>query len=374
MKQRIESIDIIRGISIIGILFMNILGFHIYNVYLEPFKIYKDSMSQTLYQLNMLFVHNSFYPIFAFLFGLGLAIMYTNMKHKNIKPGIVLYRRIFFMMIFGFIHGMLLFNGDFLHLYATLAIVAIPFLFIRKRHALITSTILFGLNILVWISSIIWKEEINMDGLAQDSTAGLKSDIAHHDIAGIIQWNSDIFISEKYPHVFTWLLPNILMVFPFILFGIWFYKSDGINKIRHNIKRSTIIAILLAVIGFAIKAMGVYQYDVITTSQHIYIGGSLVAAAYFIAVVIMCEQPKLLNLLSPFKALGKLAFTNYIMQSVFMFIIFYGLGYYSKLTLLQITLIGVGIAITQVICSNIYLKYYKMGPLEYVWRKLTYLK
>ena len=372
MTQRIESIDIIRGISIIGILFMNILGYHFYDIYMEPFKTYTDSVSKTLYELNMLFIHNSFYPIFAFLFGLGLAIMYTNLKRKNMKPGIVLYRRIFFMMIFGFIHGMLLFNGDILHLYATLAIIAIPFLFIKKRYALIVSFVLFCLNILVWISSIAWKEGLSLDGLTQDSSLGLQSSILQHDILGIIQWNSQIFLSEKYPHFFTWLLPNVLMVLPFILFGMWFYRSDLINKIQNNIKLATIIAILCAVIGFAIKAIGVYQYDVITTSQHIYVGGSLVAAAYFLVVVIMCEQPKLLNLLAPFKAMGKLAFTNYIMQSLFMFIIFYVLGYYNQLSLLQITCIGIVISVFQVIFSNLYMKHYKTGPLEYLWRRLTY--
>lgn len=105
IKQRILSLDVMRGISLMGILFMNALGVHYFSVFDEPFHYYKDSWRQFIYQLNLVFIQNAFYPIFAFLFGAGLAIMYTNMVNKGMKPGIVLYRRILAMLAFGLVHG-----------------------------------------------------------------------------------------------------------------------------------------------------------------------------------------------------------------------------------------------------------------------------
>lgn len=83
MMKRIESIDIMRGISIMGILFMNIVGFHMNEVFTNPLDYFQLPLDRILYYFDILFVHNSFYPIFSFLFGFGLAIMATNIRQRG---------------------------------------------------------------------------------------------------------------------------------------------------------------------------------------------------------------------------------------------------------------------------------------------------
>lgn len=372
MKQRIESIDVIRGISIIGILFMNILGFHYHEVYTVPFDYYQDHLSRLLYKLNMLVVHNSFYPIFAFLFGIGLAIMFSNLKKKGLSPAVVLYRRIIFMLLFGLIHGLLLFDGDILHTYALLAVVAIPFLFIRKGWSLGVGLCLFALNVLALVSTQLAGSHVQTAAGQGSREGDITASVADHDLMSVIVWNARNFITEHFPRFIEWYLANFIMMLPFILLGMWFYRFDGINKTKRHAKVAAVVGAISLMLGILIKWSGVSDYHDYSISQYLYVGGSLMAAAYMIGIILLAESYGFARCFNPFKAVGKLAFSNYILQSVTMVIIFYICGLYNTLSLLNLMLVAVGISIVQVICSNLYLRRYKTGPLEYVWRRLTY--
>lgn len=91
MEKRIVSLDVIRGISLLGILFMNALWVHYFTVFDTPFEYYEDETSHWLYKFNLLFIQNSFYPIFAFLFGNFSTMNVLKPMHAVGKLGFTVY-------------------------------------------------------------------------------------------------------------------------------------------------------------------------------------------------------------------------------------------------------------------------------------------
>ncbi|TDL95236.1 DUF418 domain-containing protein [Macrococcus brunensis] len=366
MKERIISIDIIRGISLIGILFMNALGFHYANVYNAPKEIYRDPLSQWIYDINVVFIHNSFYPIFAFLFGMGMAIMFRNIKQRGQNPSPILLRRFIAMLVFGLVHGFLLFYGDILQTYATLALLCIPFLFAKPIVSLIVAVVQFSFMAFITLLTSIFMSDIP---LADTSDKMLTKAINQSDIMGIIKWNALQFTELATPLSVFNIIDAVLMIMPFILFGMWCFRTNVFYKLK-IFRKATVISIMVTVSsGVMIKIFALKgHYEVV------YVGGTILAAAYVMTLVLLCSHSVWLKFLMPFQALGKLAFSAYIVQSLILFLIFYVFRLYNSLHIITLHLLLAAIALLLLWLSNLYLKHYKMGPLEWLWRKVTYLK
>ncbi|UXS67940.1 DUF418 domain-containing protein [Staphylococcus chromogenes] len=365
------SLDVMRGISLMGILFMNALGVHYFTVFDAPFQVYKDPWSQFLYKLNLVFIQNSFYPIFAFLFGVGLAIMFTNMTKKGMKPGIVLYRRVFAMLVFGTLHGLFLYNGDILHTYATLGLIVILFLFIRRKIAFIVSTCFLLLNFVLFLSSF---NEVAKKVVPFERDPNINHILTSGHILEIIQWNMREFVNVSTFLSVGGFFSGLITVFPFILLGTWAYRFDLFHKMRDHLKIVAIVAFVSLTVGIFIKTL---SFDVLGSSlapQVLFVGGTFMAVGYFCIVTLLCEIPRMAKALNPMQAVGKLGFTVYITQSIILFVIFYVFKLYGTLSIGEVYLVTLLVMIFQIIACNIYLKFYKMGPLEWLWRKITYLK
>lgn len=371
MKERIISLDVTRGISLIGILFMNALGVHYFTVFDSPFDYYQDGFSQLLYNLNIIFVQNSFYPIFAFLFGIGLSIMNKNITDKGKKSGIILYRRLFAMLIFGLIHGYFIYNGDILHTYAVMGLMLIPFLWFKRRKALITASCIWLLSFLLFLSSF---NDVARKVVPFDRDPHTNHLLSSGEISAIIQWNI-----EEFSKVNTLLSPGnfvaaILTVSPFVLFGICAHRYDLFTKMREHQRVVLTVAIISLIIGIVIKMQSIEITGSSLAPQCLFIGGTFVAVSYYSFITLLCNKEATLKYIYPLHAVGKLGFTVYISQSIILFILFYAFRLYNTLSIGQIYIVVMMIALIQIICANIYLKHFKMGPLEWLWRKVTYLK
>lgn len=131
-QQRIFELDALRGFSLLGIVLMNILTFSMpYEESFLPDLV--KGIDESLLRGVTLFVISSFYPIFTFLFGYGLAIMYKHSLKRSMKYYPFIYRRLIFLLILGALHGFLLFSGDILFSYAFTGMIAV--LFIKKMQS-----------------------------------------------------------------------------------------------------------------------------------------------------------------------------------------------------------------------------------------------
>lgn len=373
-KQRIFSIDALRGFSLLGILLMNILTFAFPYQIINPFEFFQQQ-DGALFKISSLFIIASFYPIFAFLFGYGLSIMYQNSIEKELNYYPMIIRRLSFLLLIGMIHGIFIFYGDILATYALLGFIAIIFVRLKPQHSLVALTIGFGILILLYILPMV----LLQDATQVENFVGLQELERVNNILASADYLSIIGVNLKYfgMNVANTILVGPFSILPIMLFGIYSHQINWLNKIRNHKNLYTVIGLVIFILGLAIKMIQIVLEGSMT-SQLIsqMLGGPIVALSYIIFFVLLCEDATARKVLNPLQYIGKLSLTTYLTQSVICIFIFYGIGlnYYGKLPVLTIYTIAIVIYLVQLLLSYLYLKKFKQGPIEKLWRKVTYLK
>lgn len=373
-KQRIFSIDALRGFSLLGILLMNILTFAYPYQIINPFEFFQHQ-DGAWFKISSLFIIASFYPIFAFLFGYGLSIMYQNSLDKGLNYYPMITRRLLFLLLLGIIHGVFIFYGDILSTYALLGLIAIIFVRLKPQYTLVALSIGIGIFVLLYLLPMILLKDVTQI----ESFVGLQELERVNNILSSADYVSIIGFNLKY---FGMNIANAILVGPFsilpiMLFGIYAHQINWFNKIKQHKNLYMVIGVVVLILGLAIKMIQIVLEGSVTSQlMSQMIGGPIVALSYIMFFVILCEDQTVRKILTPLQSIGKLSLTTYISQSIICIIIFYGVGlnYYGKLPVLTIYIIGIFIYCVQLILSYLYLLKFKQGPLEKLWRKVTYLK
>ncbi|MFI3131408.1 DUF418 domain-containing protein [Mammaliicoccus sciuri] len=373
-KQRIFSIDALRGFSLLGILLMNILTFAYPYQIINPFEFFQHQ-DGAWFKISSLFIIASFYPIFAFLFGFGLSIMYQNSLDKGLNYYPMITRRLLFLLLLGIIHGVFIFYGDILSTYALLGLIAIIFVRLKPQYTLVALSIGIGIFVLLYLLPMILLKDVTQI----ESFVGLQELERVNNILSSADYVSIIGFNLKY---FGMNIANAILVGPFsilpiMLFGIYAHQINWFNKIKQHKNLYMVIGVVVLILGLAIKMIQIVLEGSVTSQlMSQMIGGPIVALSYIMFFVILCEDQTVRKILTPLQSIGKLSLTTYISQSIICIIIFYGVGlnYYGKLPVLTIYIIGIVIYCVQLILSYLYLLKFKQGPLEKLWRKVTYLK
>ncbi len=373
-KERIFSIDALRGFSLLGIILMNILTFAYPYQVINPFEFFQHQ-DGALFKVSSLFIIASFYPIFAFLFGYGLSIMYDNSIKRNIDYYPMIIRRLLFLLLLGVIHGIFLFYGDILATYALLGFIAIIFVRLKPSYSLVGLSIGFGILALLYILPMVLLQDVaeleNFVGLQE--LERVNNILISSDYLSIMGFNLKYFGMN----ILNVILVGPFSILPIMLFGIYAHKSNWFNKITQHKNLYIIVGIVVFILGLCVKMIQIMLVGS-TISQLIsqMLGGPIVALSYIIFFVLLCEDKTVRKILSPLQNIGKLSLTTYITQSIICMFIFYGIGFslYGKLSVSTIYLIALAIFAVQLVASHFYLKKFKQGPIEKVWRKVTYLK
>lgn len=373
-KQRIFSIDALRGFSLLGILLMNILTFAYPYQIINPFEFFQHQ-DGAWFKISSLFIIASFYPIFAFLFGYGLSIMYQNSLDKGLNYYPMITRRLLFLLLLGIIHGVFIFYGDILSTYALLGLIAIIFVRLKPQFTLVALSIGIGIFVLLYLLPMILLKDVTQI----ESFVGLQELERVNNILSSADYVSIIGFNLKY---FGMNIENAILVGPFsilpiMLFGIYAHQINWFNKIKQHKNLYMVIGVVVLILGLAIKMIQIVLEGSVTSQlMSQMIGGPIVALSYIMFFVILCEDQTARKILTPLQSIGKLSLTTYISQSIICIIIFYGVGlnYYGKLPVLNIYIIGIVIYFVQLIVSYLYLMKFKQGLLEKLWRKVTYLK
>lgn len=376
MKQRrIFELDALRGLSLFGILLMNILVFSMpYEEAFLPDLV--SGFDESLLRGITLFVISSFYPIFTFLFGYGLAIMYTNRLKKSMNYYPFIYRRFIFLLVLGMLHGFLLFSGDILFSYAFTGVIAVLFIKKTAEQLLKAAIILFAVKIIILVLPAFLMtlndnpySTFSISGLSVSEIIALKQSGTYSNFLSINvkEYLNSIVDTVTFSAYFEFL--------PYILFGMAAQKFNLVEKVKHNHSRTIISLITLLLIGYMIKIPYVIDYghqgfNMISSM----IGGPLVGFGYILLCLYLCQLKQFSHVLTIFKYPGKLSLTVYLMQSFIFTFIYVGLSLYNQLPLYQSYIIVLVVYGIQLVFCYFYLKYYRYGPIEWLWRKVTYLK
>jgi uncharacterized protein len=366
--ERIDSIDVLRGLALLGVVAINVVTEFRVSIF-EQFLSHTrpalpiDSAVETILTLA---VEMKALALFSLLFGAGLAIQFERLANSERRTSL-LVRRLAVLLVFGLLHLCLIWNGDILTEYALAGLIVLPFLFGPRWLVAVAALASLGLYLAM--------QAFPPPGW-WPSTAAMRQDVveAHRIYATGGFLDVLAFRLRELPlfaplHVF--IFPRTIGLF---LLGAFAWRTG----ILRNPPRHLLFAIAAACIGLGAALILCHAGGLIARGRigalAEPLGTILLALGYgagIIGIANLDSGKKLLGWAAP---LGRMAFTNYLMQSLIFGWIFYGygLGLFGRLGVASALAIGIAVYTGQVFFSAWWLHRYRYGPVEWLWRTLMY--
>ncbi|WP_010283440.1 DUF418 domain-containing protein [Bacillus timonensis] len=374
--ERIQSLDVIRGLAIFGIFFVNMPSFFAPILYLNPKTWWTGELNQWTNNFIDIFAQASFYTLFSFLFGFGMILFKERALAKGYSFYPLITRRLMVLLLFGCLHAFFVWHGDILITYAVVGAILLLFHKAKPITLLIWALVLiFVPNLFLGglmfvaimfepsINSVLYNEQLALKSVEIYSTGGF------WEIT--IQRFQDWYFVNNVASIFA----LVITLLPMFLLGAFIAKKKWFEGHDEDVKKVKILWLISFVIGVPMKLLP-YFTDKNPATDYLQdtIGGPGTALFYATTVVLLMRVPIWKKLLSPLAFVGRLSLSNYLFQSIVCTLLFYGYGFglYGKIELFTGFLLTIGIYILQIILSFLWLKKFRFGPFEWIWRTLTY--
>jgi uncharacterized protein len=387
LSERIVFIDVLRGMALFGILAANMRAFFAPLDCYDNIGILFHGRADVLAQIFIDgFIQGKFITIFSFLFGMGFAIQMSRAEARGARFMGFYPRRLLALALFGLIHGMLIWAGDVLLTYALSGAILLLFRNREQKTLLWWAGSLFGLPIVVATFFLglyytrfrpAWMTPKPED--VQKIYAVVQI-YAHGTVRQILTQNWVEWKRE--------LPTNLFAIYAAALFllGMWVWRAGIVQRLeeyRPVLKRvcswclpvGLIISLYVAVMK-AILPPGVVSVRGWSAAVLWLPGSHILAAGYASGLALLYLDKKKRRYLLPFAAVGRTALTNYLMQSVIctLFFYHYTTGLYGRIGPAIGLIPTVVLYSAQVAVSNWWLQRYRFGPMEWLWRGMTYGK
>lgn len=391
LKERVVSLDVLRGIAVLGILIINIQFFSMPDPAGFNPTVYGDltGINYGVWYFSHLFAEMKFMSLFSLLFGAGIFLLTNRLEHCGTPPARIHFRRTMWLLLFGLMHGFLLWYGDILVWYSYTALLA--YLFRRMRPGWLTFWGLFlmvfgtALSALFQWSIRFWPPEaIDMVGTYWSPSAELLADRLEAYRSGWLGQMPERAAMALMLDTIAYVLMGLWRCLGLMLIGMAFMKWRVLAAERSN--RFYAVALVLgAVIGLPVVAFGAhqnfahdwsYKYSMYAGAIYNYWGSLALTLAYLSGVMLICKNGWLTFLRIRLASVGRMAFSCYILQTLICTTLFYGhgLGLYGRIPRWGQALFVIGIWTALIILCHYWLSRYRFGPLEWLWRSLTYRK
>lgn len=376
-EKRISTLDVLRGISLLGIVIVNMITFNAPVLYYNPYEWWKDG-DAAVYKWVEILIQSSFYPIFAMMFGYGSVILRDRIKERGLTFSKIYFKRLLFLLLIGLLHAFFIWSGDILANYAIYGMVLIAMLELSGEVLMISGIMLFLIPNLLFILYIL------VNALIDPNTTLMYADIANVNKA-FNAYSTGSYWEITKQRIADWTAVNgssnlffsVFSILPLMMIGAGASKAKLLQKAKDHKRKWLFLFVVSFIIGIFLKSLPVLinsnlAFKLIQQS----LGGTIFSFAIVAFIVLLMTNRICEKLLRPIGTAGRMSLTIYLVQSIVGSIIFYhyGLGFYGGLTLLSCVLIGVFIYIIQIILAEIWFMKFQHGPLEKVWRMVTYGK
>lgn len=403
--ERIASIDVLRGVALCGILTINIWFFALPEVVSSDPSRYGgwDAANQTVWMVVHLLCEQKMMSIFSMLFGAGLIVMDRRSAARGRSFIGIYYRRTFWLLLFGLAHAYLLWMGDILVAYALCGFVLYPFRRLRPLTQFLLGGLLF-LSQVVLVSCIglliLYVRGVTGPENKQGSPELRQARVAlEESLVGQIGPDTAKSQIEDHQKGYIEQLPrrageNIVMQTWVFLFwsgpragGLMLIGMGLMQLGVFSASRSFRFYARLALVGYGV-GLPIVGFGILDTMSHFfdpvhqlllgghfnYIGSLFVALGHVGLVMLICKAERLRWLTYRLAALGRMALSNYFMQTILCTTLFegWGWGLFGRLDRLQLLGVVVCVWLLQLIVSPIWLRFFRFGPMEWLWRCLTY--
>jgi uncharacterized protein len=386
LKNRIHSLDLIRGFAVLGILIMNITSFsQISMAYMNPtIGAGLEGYNQYFHGFNYIFADTRFMSIFSILFGAGVVLFTQRIEAKGRRVVALHYKRMFWLLIFGLIHAYFIWAGDILVAYAICG--SLVFFFRKKsiRTLLIMTVILFLIPICLNYMTYYGMPEEALESTFAFFYPSTEQIAAHTKIMqGSYIEQMPLRIENALElQTLVFMIDTFWRTSAMMLLGMILYRKGILSGDNSTAYYKNMIWVGF-VPGLIISSVGLNQvyssdwsgaYVMNIGANYKFVSGLLMALGYIGLVIWIYKKGIFKKLQNRLQATGRMAFTNYIGMSVICTLIFngHGLGLFGTFDRLQQFLIVMGVWVIMLIISPKVLKKYQFGPLESMWRKLTY--
>jgi uncharacterized protein len=388
-RERLDVIDALRGLAIGGIMIGNMQWFSGYGMAPPVLAEQAPAVDRVTHFLVHVLVEGKFYSIFSFLFGFGFALQVARAEERGDVDAAVFRRRLWWLLLIGLLHAWLLWAGDIVSIYALMG-----FLLLRFRRTSNTALVKWAVVLvivpvvtytLITVAFHAFVPPETIAGFETGQTERWSSTVSTVRESSWLKLTTDFNVqglAGRYAGLIVQMrLPKILAMF---LLGLYAYRLGVFqNPAAHAplIRRVLVRGLAFGLVGNVAMAALAGNEGPFPPS----VEGILGVAAYAFAVpalalglaalvVTLWRSDGWRRLLSVLAPVGRMALTNYLLQTVICVTLFYGYGFglFARFRAGQATLIAFAIFVVQIILSAVWLRYFAWGPMEWLWRQLTY--
>ena len=397
-SEREPILDVLRGFALLGILLVNVAlmrGPELYGIFAGELPDPSTGIDRVADGAVSWFAAGKFVSSFSILFGLGAGLIVNRSLAAGRAPRGLLARRYAWLLLFGLAHMVLLVPGDILFVYGVTGMVLLAFVNVRPKVALWWSAGLLAAVTLVTTAFAALAgvfEGMAGDAAAEDPFTTAFEDFfsrrqeqavaaftegSYLDIIVVHAWQS-LFIQGGQLFVIPWLLGLFLFGFAVTRAGI----PLNLREHRATLRRAAIIGLglgvpLNAVLGLVDPLMLISggAGDGINTGLLVAItfvqqaGAPLLAVGYLSGLALLSLR---IGPIGPLAAVGRMALSAYLAQSLLALVVFAGFRQYDQLSSAGSLVVVLGIWIVLLIVCPLWLRAFRFGPAEWLWRSLTY--
>lgn len=356
LKDRLIALDVLRGFALFGVLLVNMLDFSGSALRANTIGIRGNLLDQTVDIAIVFFAVTKFYLLFSFLFGVGFAVQMRRMEAKG-QPFVGFYlRRLLVLFLIGMAHAILLWDGDILRLYALAGV-----LLLLMRH--IPTRMLFGLAAAILLAGLLYFA--TTDSLQEVSTSTAEEGIALYQQGS---YGELVAYRTRQGTVLDIQIPMVLVMF---LVGLVVGRSgwlDQPEQYQPILRRWWQGALAFGLFANGLMLYGYEAQVMAWVSLGVHLGAPALSFAYACGILLHIEK---LRWLAP---VGQMALTNYLSHSLICTTLFYGYGFglYDRLSATATAGLVVVIFGSQILLSQWWMSHFQFGPMEWLWRSLTY--
>ncbi len=382
-NQRIDSLDLLRGFAILGILLMNVQSFGLPSAaYINPLALGDPSATDHAIWTGLhLFADMKFMNLFSMLFGVGVVIFGERAAQKGTHPLSLHRSRMVWLIFFGVVHAYAIWWGDILFTYAVCGLLFPSLLPLSNKRMLAIAAAFFviGAALLVAMNTLtlehmhedavqFWRPTQTMIDaeLSQQTGSWVSRTVSRAEIAFALQMSLPFF---------TYWRVTALMLVGVVLYRIGFLSAKLSVRVYVWVGVPAVLfGVLLTSLGtwFNVKLGYSLEQSFVYGATFNYFGSIVTSLGFAAFIMLLAKSSKFMALKRALRSVGKTAFTNYIMQSLFGLVFFCLLGYFGKLGYAQLMIYVLCMWALQIVASTLWLSKFKQGPLEALWRGLTY--
>jgi uncharacterized protein len=375
IKERAIIVDVLRGFALVGVLIANFTSFSDQQHISEKPASFSPAFDTMLWNINAVFFEWKFMTLFSILFGYGFGLLIKSVERQNIHPNAFFLRRMGWLFVLGMIHTAF-WLYDVLHLYAVCGVLLLAFRRAKDKTILVAS--LAGMFVLPFCVTYFFRDQPDVFTEADRQT--LYDRCKYGNLMQVLGANLSAYykmfiLSAADVH-------DVLETTGRFLLGYYFLRLDlfeGIDRKRYLFRKGLLYFLLPALAYLLLKGLDVFdQVEVqsIYWEPLIKIGIVSTTLVYSCLVVLAFLSNVGKKLISVLQCLGKMTLTNYLMVSVANVLLLYGIGWgkMGELPLHIIWFAALAWLIVEIVFSVYWLKYFRYGPMEWIWRQLTYRK